>query len=130
MRQALSLTLVWLLLVMSTLMTAADAQAAVPQTSTQEQNLKARILKIPVGSVVQVQLKSKEKLQGQLGTISDEGFTVKTAKGSTIEDRKVSFDEVKSIKQKGKGHSVSFWILVTIGSFFVAIAVIAGAAKL
>lgn len=93
-------------------------RAAAPRSLSQEQNLRGRVLKIPVGSVVRVQLKSKENLRGQLGTVSDEGFIVKSVKGSTIEDRRASFDDVISIQQQGKGYCRALCVLVGVGIIF------------
>ena len=101
----------------STLLTAGNAQAAA-QESTKTATLKEKALSIPSGTLVQVQLISKAKLRGQIGSITNEGFTVKTANGNSIEDKIVAFAEVKSINEVRKGHSPAFWILIGIGVVF------------
>jgi hypothetical protein len=72
------------------------------QNEPQTPSLKEKVLEVPAGSVVQVQLQTKARLRGQIGPITDDGFTVKTVNGNSIEDKKVSFAEVKSIKRVGQ----------------------------
>jgi len=63
--------------------------------------LKEQVVQIPAGSQVEVRLLSKERFRGRLGEISDEGFSVQIARENRIETRKVTFNEVKSVKVMG-----------------------------
>jgi hypothetical protein len=57
-----------------------------------------RALGIPTGSPVAVRLQSNEKLWGRIGEVSNEGFGLQTVKDAKIENRKISFNELESIK--------------------------------
>ena len=83
-----------------------------------------------------VRLKNKEKLRGRLGELSNEGFILKYTKGNEIKERKVSFDELKSIKSKRKSKrgvskvsqvgTAVVYILAGVGvTFLVLIAIFA-----
>jgi hypothetical protein len=77
-----------------------------PQVQTEPKpTLKEQVLQIPANSLVEVRLRTKEKFRSNLGDISDEGFVVKVITG----DRKVAFDQVKSIKafKPGEGKEVA-----------------------
>ncbi len=56
-------------------------------------------MEIPPGTMVEACLRTKEKVRGRLGEVSDEGLVLKVAKSDKTEDRKVTFDELKSIKK-------------------------------
>jgi len=65
--------------------------------------------------MVQVKLRSKEKIKGRLGEITNEGFVIQTATGDKIENQTISFNDVKSIKVTGgggKGARVATYIIV------------------
>ena len=76
--------------------------------------LKEKILKIPAGSTIEVKLKSKEKLRGRLGDITNEGFLIKTAHGNQIEEKKIGFDQVKSLKVSVRGWNTGAKIAVVV----------------
>jgi hypothetical protein len=61
-------------------------------------NVKEQVGAIAPQSFVEVRLRSKEKVQGRLGEVTDQGFTMKVAQGDKILDRTLAFDEVKSVK--------------------------------
>ena len=101
MRQCLSVLLAWMLS-MNSLPGEPRSLATLhyPQTpGVQKANLKERALAVPTGSLVEVRLKTKEKLRGQLIEVSDEAITLKVAKGEKINERKLAFDELTSIKR-------------------------------
>ena len=125
MRQLCAIGSTWLLVVVFTLLTAGDAQAAA-HNSTKAPTVKEKALSIPPGSLVQVQLMSKAKLRGQIGSITNGGLTLKVANGNSIEDKTVAFAEVKSINQVGKGHSPAFWILIGVGAILALGPIVAG----
>jgi len=77
--------------------------------------------------MVQVKLRSKQKISGRLGEVTNEGFVVQTAAGDKIENQKISFNDVKSIKVTeggGKGARVASYIIVGVVVGFVAFVVI------
>lgn len=84
---------------------AAGAGLAAQRRIFQKRTIQEQVLEIPAGAVVQVRLTSKEKLRGRLGEISPQGFVLKHAQGSKIEERSLAFDEVKSIKYVERGMS-------------------------
>lgn len=133
MRQCLSVLLAWLLSVNSlpgkprNAVTLRDAQTP----TTQKANLKERMLAIPTGSLVEVRLKTKEKLRGRLVEVSNEGITLKVATGNKIDERKLAFDELKSIKGVeggSKAGRVTLYILAGVGVGLVILFVIAAVA--
>jgi hypothetical protein len=89
--------------------------------------LKQKVLEIPPQSMVQVKLKTKEKLRGRLGQVTDEGFVIKVAQGQKIEDRTVAFSDVKAIKAANAGSHVGRWIVVGVaaGAIFAVLSVVA-----
>jgi len=100
---------------------------AAGKASTSEQHvnkLKQQLTGIPVGSVLEVKLRNKDKFQGHLGAVEETSFQMQVAKGDKIEDRTVRMEEVKSVQQI-KDHHVSHQV-----GTGVAIAVIAGLAAL
>jgi hypothetical protein len=75
--------------------------------------LQDQLVRIPAGSVIDVKLKSKEKLTGRLGDLSAEAFQVDVANGKSIEKRSIRFDEVKSVQKHGQmssGAKIALWI--------------------
>lgn len=125
-RKMLSLLLASVLGIDSGLIAKAEALAASAPTQTegaQNPTLKEKVLEIPPQTMVEVRLRNKEKVRGRLGEVSNEGLALKVAKGDKIEDRKIAFGELKSIKAvEGKG-SKAAWIvlgvLAGVGVFFV-----------
>jgi hypothetical protein len=123
MRQVLSAILVYLLVLLTILAPAAEARASSAQTpngAAQKPTFKEQILEIPAGSVVQVKLKPKGELRGHLGNVTDEGFVVKVAHGNTIEEKKLTFDQVKSIRLN-KGTATWVYILAGVGITLVGL---------
>jgi hypothetical protein len=133
MRQSLPVLLAWML--------CANSVSARPrmlaafhgsQTGmAQKPTLKEQVLEIPAGSVVEVRLKTKEKLRGRPGDISTDAFTVKLAKGDQIEERKIAFDELKSIKVVeggSKAGRTALYILAGAGAVLVVLFVVAAVA--
>src|SRR6266404_5204550 len=91
MRQCLSVLLALVLSVNSlpgkprSVATLHSAQAPTVQKAT----LQEQVLAIPAGSLVEIRLKTKEKLRGRLVEVSKEAITVKVAKGDKIDERKL-----------------------------------------
>jgi hypothetical protein len=76
---------------------------------------KERILEIPPGSMIEVRLVTKEKVRGRLGEVSNEGFSLQTAKGNNIETRKIAFEDLKSIKKVEGAKAAKTAGYVTLG---------------
>jgi translation initiation factor IF-1 len=101
------------------------------QASTSHKlTLREKVFEIPPQTMVEVKLKNKEKVRGRLGEVSNEGFVVRVATGQRIEDRKIAFDDVKSMK-KFEGNKalkvVGYSALVTgvvIGTAIVITAIV------
>jgi hypothetical protein len=130
MRQCLSVLLAWVLSVNSlpgkprSVATLHSAQAPTIQKAT----LQEQVLAIPAGSLVEIRLKTKEKLRGRLVEVSNEAITVKVAKGDKIDERKLAFDELKSIKGVdggSKAGKVTLYVLAGVGVGLVILFVIA-----
>lgn len=106
---------------------AAQAQGGV----TPENKLKAALIEIPTGSIVELRLKDKQKLRGKLGSLSDTDVQLQTLQSGKIETRSIAFDQVKSIKVHGKGMGtaakVTLGVLAGIGTFIVIVAIVAAA---
>jgi hypothetical protein len=119
-RGAVSSILAAILVVQAAPVAAARAvPGLVPEEQTSSvQTLKQKALNIPPQSMVQLKLKTKERLRGRLVQVNDEGLVMKIAQGQTIEDRTVAFADMKSMKAENTGSSKKKWI--------IAVAVIAG----
>jgi hypothetical protein len=118
-----------------------EAKAGVPGAASPTQaeskakpTFKERILEIPPGSMIEVRLVTKEKVRGRLGEVSNEGFSLQTAKGNNIETRKIAFEDLKSIKKvEGKKAAktagyVTLGVLAGLGAVLLII-IIALAAR-
>ena len=123
-RRLLPPILAWLLLLMTNLAPALDASAAPPRP--QPYAVKNQVLKIPKGAAIEVRLLSKETIRGELGELTDVGFTVKAPSGTSIEEKKLSFDQVRSIKYASKGHRINLRVLAVLGIVFAILGVIVG----
>jgi len=127
-RSPIAVLLVWLLA------TPIHVAQARPSQQGNQATIQEKVVEIPVGSVVEVRLKTKEKIRGQLGTTTPEGFSVKSAKGGTVEERKIAFSDVKSIKMVEKGMSTA--AKITLGAlagtgvvFLVLLAIFLGGVR-
>jgi len=76
--------------------------------------------------MIEVRLQAKEKLRRRLGEVSNERFTVKLAKGNKIEDRKIAFDDVNSIKSVGgsKAGRTALYVLVGVGVGLLVVGIV------
>jgi hypothetical protein len=102
----------------------AAASAAAPRAQTaQSPTLKERILEIQPGTMIEVRLRSKQKIRGRLGEVSDEGFSLTSAQGDKVATQKVAFTDVKSFKkvEGGKGGRIALFVLVGVGVFLAVI---------
>ena len=128
-RQCLPPVLAWLLLLMTGLAPGLDARAtdARPEPAA----IKSQVLEIPQGSPIEVLLASKEKIRGQLGEVTNDGFRVKALSGGKIEEKTVPFDQVLSVRQVHKGLSfvakVFIAIGITLGVMFAISGIVAAA---
>lgn len=106
--------------------TSTVASAGLPSQVGQKPTLQEKLLEIRPGSRVNVRLKNKERLRGQLGEVSNDGFVLKYAQGNEIKERKIGFDEVKSIKVRegGRAGRVVVYVLAGAGLFFLVFMII------
>ena len=68
-------------------------------------DIKEQVLRIPAGSLVEVKLKDKRVFRGRIGLATADSFVVQHAKSDKIVDEKIAFQDVKSVKPKGRGLS-------------------------
>ena len=104
------------------------AGAASPQeakTDHKAQKLREKVLEIPPQTMVEVRLKNKEVVKGRLGDVASDSFVVREAVGQRIQDRKIAFNDVKSMK-KFKGNQA----LKVAGYSALAVAVAIGTGML
>jgi hypothetical protein len=88
-----------------------------------EQALKAKLLEIPTGSVVEVKLRGKPKVRGKLGALQDSGFEVQSMRNGKVVTDTLSFAEVKSVSYK-QGMGTATKVLAGIGIGCVVLVVI------
>ena len=91
-----------------------------------EINVPAQINDLPLGANIQVVLKTKQKLRGTRGAVSEAGFTLLDSHSAA---KQLTFDEVKSVKLTGKSHTTRNVVLVVVlGAVIVATVAFARAA--
>jgi len=78
------------------------APSTTPAADRRIETLKHKALEIPAGGLVEVKLLSKEKLRGRMGVVTDLGFSLQYAVGDTVQERQITFQELKSVKEVGK----------------------------
>ena len=128
-RGAVSVAVAWVLC-MDSAIALPGAPAAAPSSqapTVQRPTLQEQVVEMPPGSLVEVRLKSKERVRGRLGEVSNEGFLVKQAKKDKVEDRKIAFGDVKSIKSVGKASAAGravLYVLAGAGVVFLILALI------
>jgi len=125
----LSIFLAWILCV-----TSVDARtravsalrSSSQSTTTEKPTLKEQVLAIPAGSMVEVCLTSKQRFRGRLGEVSNDGLIVKYAQGNQIGERKIAYDDVKSIKsvEGSQAGRTAVYLLAGAGIVFVVLFVI------
>jgi hypothetical protein len=91
--------------------------------------LKEQVVLIPLGSVIEVTLVSKQKLKGRIGGVSDAGFDFQYVEKDQTTSRTLRYDEVRSVKVKGRGMStagkVTLGVLAGVGGVFLVLILIA-----
>ena len=112
MRQTLGLVLTFLMILYS-----------VP-TAKAADDFASRISAMPTGTQIEVHLKSKQKLRGAMGAVSNSGFTLID---SQTEVHQVSFGDVASMKQvNGKSSHVTRNVLIIVGIGVAVTAIVIG----
>ena len=119
-------TLLVLLLLLPASFSPAHAQdAKLPH----EQLLKAQLIEIPMGSVVEVKLRKQPKVRGKLGNLRDTDFELQSLKSGKIVTESISLADVKSVKMQGKGMGLPLKIvtgtLIGLGVIMVVGVVVA-----
>ncbi len=88
-----------------------------------QESLKAQVLSMSPGSVIEVRLQDKRKLTGRLGEVTNEGFELQHVKKDTVQKETILFKNVKSVKEVNRGSRVWTWIGIGIVVFLVLIVV-------
>ncbi len=110
MRQALSVIL--------TLAMLPRFASAAPDSGT----VTTQITALPEGAHIDLRLKSKEKLHGTRGALSDTGFTLISAPAA---DRQIAFDDVATVKLH-KSHTTRNVVIIVGVGIIVAVGITAG----
>jgi hypothetical protein len=76
-----------------------------------EQALKAQLIEIPTGSVIEVKLRNKEKRRGKLGEMRDADFDLQRVKDGKVVTEALRLADVKGVKVQGKGMSLPLKIV-------------------
>jgi hypothetical protein len=96
-----------------------------------DESLKAQLIEIPTGSIVQVKLQNKQRMRGKIGAVTDAGFELQTLREGRIATETLAFPQVKSVRLQGNGMStaakVTLGALAGLGVFFVILIAIAAA---
>ncbi len=74
-------------------------------------SIAAQVAAVPQGARIEVRLKTKEKLRGTRGAVSDSGFTLITSSA----DRSIAYDDVASAKLYKSHTTRNVLIIVGIG---------------
>ncbi len=133
-RRMLSVLLASILWAHSGLSVRAETAAAIATSqagASKKPTLKEQVIQIPAGAQVEVRLHSQERFRCRLVEVCDEGFTVQIAHENRIEIRKMSFGDVKSVKEIRKQHTakyIFFGVAMTVG-LLLAVGFIIDAAK-
>ncbi|MGD0921486.1 MAG: hypothetical protein ABSA70_06945 [Terriglobia bacterium] len=107
----LLVSILWVHSGLSAKTAAAQAVSTSHASASRKPTLKEQVIQIPTGAQVEVRLLNKERIRGQLGDISDEGFTMLIAQEDRIETRQVAFGEVKSVKEIRKQRTALYVFL-------------------
>jgi len=67
--------------------------------------LKEQVILIAAGSVVEVDMKNRQKIRGRIGAVTDDGFDLQHVRNDKAITQTIRFDEVRKIKQKEHGMS-------------------------
>jgi hypothetical protein len=105
------------------ILTLAGLPAAAQST---QPTLKERVLEIKPHALVEVKLleKGRPKLRGRIHSVTDQGFSLRVARGDKIEDATVAFADLKSIKVKEghhPGRDITLGILAGVGVTFLTL---------
>jgi hypothetical protein len=100
--------MVWCLLVPNAI--------ASQSTSVPKPTLKEQVIHMPGGAVVEVKLKRKKtRMRGRLGAISDSGFELQRTINDKVVTETIAFQDVKEVKQTGKGMSQTTTVILAVG---------------
>jgi hypothetical protein len=133
-RRILSVLLASILWVYSGSSVRAETAAAIATSqagASKKPTLKEQVIQIPAGAQVEVRLHSKERFRGRLVEVGDEGFTLQIAHEGRIETRKISFGDVRSVKQIHRQNTakyIFFGVAMTVG-LLLAVGFIIDAAR-
>ena len=106
------------------------ASGAAATETSQKRAVQQQVVEIPTGKLVEVRLADKSKIRGRIGQVSAEGFLLAVAKGSQVEEQKLAFSDVTSIKtiEKKDGGKKGLYILlgaaIAVGAIFLIAAIL------
>lgn len=110
MRQAASILLIFVL-TSAPGRSLATASGATSQTGDQTGTIKEHVLRMPIGTPVEVIFRDsgKPKMKGKLGAVSDETFELR---GAGAASQAISFADVKSVNNK-RGWGIKRPLIIT-----------------
>jgi hypothetical protein len=106
------------------------ASGAAVTEAPQKRTVQQQVVEIPTGKLVEVRLTDKSRIRGRIGKISAEGFLLTVAKGSQVEEQKLAFPDVTSIKaiEKKDGGKKGLYIFlgaaIAVGAIFLIAAIL------
>jgi hypothetical protein len=93
-----------------------------PVLSTND--LRRQLLLIPAGKTIEIKLKQggSKKITGKLGSVTNEGFEVQTAKNWKVSSEQISFADVESVERKGSTAAMAAVVVGIVIGALVALA--------
>jgi hypothetical protein len=85
---------------------------------------KSRVLGIPRGSYVEVQMANGREIEGLLGDVEADGFMLQTVRKDRLTNRKVRFEEMQSVAPRGgmPSHGGNVELTLDHGNMVVGVA--------
>jgi hypothetical protein len=89
-------------------------------------SVKDQVSRMSIGTSIEVRFAKAPKIRGTLSQKDEKGFTLKIEKDATATERRVAFDEVKSVKNLTHTKTPA-WVWIALGAVgaVVVIAVVA-----
>jgi hypothetical protein len=79
-----------------------------------DQRIRRKLERMPPASLIQVQLRSDERIRGRIVKVAGSAFTLQTEKKDVASTRTIAFADVESVKRAG-GHKKLIIGLVLVG---------------
>jgi hypothetical protein len=84
-------------------------------------SITAQIVAMPLGANIELRLKSKQKIRGSRGAVSNTSFALVDAHAA---EQQIAFDDVVSVKQSGKSHTTRNVVIIVAVAAVATIAII------